>query len=228
MPSGATSARAEQIAGLLEPVVCSAGFDLEDLIVTQAGRRSVVKVIVDSDHGVSLDEVAELSRACSAELDGPGDDLVGRQAYTLEVTSPGVERPLHLPRHWRRNRHRLVSTSIDDRAVLARVLEADDDGVELEVQAAPGIEAGNRRIDYRRLGSGRVQVEFNRDRATADGAAADPHRGQRTSGRKSKRRPAAAGNTGSTDSNHGVGNDARGAPQRGSTDSGHAAGGPNR
>src|SRR5690348_6846109 len=99
-----------ELAARLEPVVAEAvagaGFDLDALDVQQAGRRKLVKVVVDSDDGVGLDEVAEISRAVSAVLDRHDDLIAG--AYTLEVTSPGVDRPLTLPRHWRRARHHLV------------------------------------------------------------------------------------------------------------------------
>ncbi|NKQ57257.1 ribosome maturation factor RimP [Amycolatopsis sp. K13G38] len=102
-----------ELAGKLEPVVAEAvagaGFDLDALDVQQAGRRKLVKVVVDSDDGVGLDEVAEISRAVSAALDRHEHLIAG--AYTLEVTSPGVDRPLTMPRHWRRARYRLVRIS---------------------------------------------------------------------------------------------------------------------
>ena len=102
-----------ELAGKLEPVVAEAvagaGFDLDALDVQQAGRRKLVKVVVDSDDGVGLDEVAGISRAVSAVLDRHEHLIAG--AYTLEVTSPGVDRPLTLPRHWRRAKYRLVRIS---------------------------------------------------------------------------------------------------------------------
>src|SRR3954468_24237916 len=83
------------------PVVAGAGYDLEELVVTPAGRRSVVRVVVDRDEGVTLDDIADVSRAVSAALDDNDGDL-GPTPYVLEVTSPGVDRPLTDPRHWRR------------------------------------------------------------------------------------------------------------------------------
>lgn len=98
------------LAKRLEPVVADAvhgvGFELDALEVQQAGRRKLVKVVVDSDDGVDLDEVASASRAVSAALDAHDHVLAG--AYTLEVTSPGLGRPLTKRRHWRRARYRLV------------------------------------------------------------------------------------------------------------------------
>ncbi|CAM2941688.1 ribosome maturation factor RimP [Saccharomonospora xinjiangensis] len=99
-----------ELASRLEPLVAeavaAAGFDLDALDVNKAGRRKLVKVVIDSDDGVELDQVAEISRAVSAVLDRHEHVIEG--AYTLEVTSPGLDRPLTKPRHWRRARFRLV------------------------------------------------------------------------------------------------------------------------
>ncbi len=90
---------------MVEPVVGAAGYDLEDLTVSRAGRRHVVRVLVDGDGGLDLDAVADVSRAVSARSTPPrrrGGEIVAGE-YQLEVSSPGVDRPLTLPRHWRRN-----------------------------------------------------------------------------------------------------------------------------
>lgn len=152
----------QRLTALIEPVVAAAGYDLEDVSVTAAGRRSQVRVVVDRDDGVSLDEVAEVSHAVSAVLD-EHDGIVGRSSYVLEVTSPGVDRPLTLPRHWRRAVGRLVRVPVSGRAaasgdapVEGRVVRADDSGVVLTV----GDE--EHEFGYATLGPGRVQVEFNR------------------------------------------------------------------
>jgi ribosome maturation factor RimP len=135
---------------LVGPVVEGVGYDLEDLDVSQAGRRSVVRVVVDRDGGVDLDAVAEVSREVSRALDEA--DALGERAYVLEVTSPGVDRPLTLPRHWRRNIGRLVQAG--ERT--GRIVAADDDGVTLDI-------AGEQQtVGYPALGAGQVQVEFSR------------------------------------------------------------------
>ncbi|TWJ23449.1 ribosome maturation factor RimP [Micromonospora endolithica] len=151
-------------------MVTAAGYDLEDLSVSRAGRRHVVRVIVDTDGGVNLDAVADVSRAISAALDAAeeaGGDLVAGE-YQLEVSSPGVDRPLTLPRHWRRNVARLVRVTVraalpgpraeqgGDRQVTGRILAADDERVALET------ETGRAEFTYAELGPGRVQVEFTR------------------------------------------------------------------
>jgi ribosome maturation factor RimP len=151
-----SSAQRERLASLIEPVVAARGYDLEDVTVAMAGRRSVVKVIVDSDQGVDLDDVAAVSRAISAVLD-ENDDSMGRSPYVLEVTSPGVDRPLTEPRHWRRSVGRLVQLEIADApAVVGRIVETDATGVELDV------EDERRRIEFGAVRQARVQVEFNR------------------------------------------------------------------
>ena len=80
--------------------------DLESVKVTTAGRRRLLRVVVDSDRGVSLDDAALASRELSAKLDA--SDVMGDMPYTLEVSSPGVDRPLTQPRHWQRAVGRLV------------------------------------------------------------------------------------------------------------------------
>lgn len=144
-----------RLADLIRPVAAAAGMDLESVRVTVAGRRRLLRVVVDGDHGVSLDDAAEVSREVSAALDAT--DVMGDVPYTLEVSSPGVDRPLTEPRHWRRAAGRLVRVkTVTSGAVQGRVLAADDDGVTLDVAG------GARRFGYGDLGAGAVQVEFGR------------------------------------------------------------------
>jgi ribosome maturation factor RimP len=124
----------------------------------------VVRVVVDGDEGVSLDAVADLSRELSGAIDtaeqAEGDLIAGE--YVLEVSSPGVDRPLTQPRHWRRNVGRLVAVQAGGDRLTGRVSAADDDGVTLDVAGAP------RRYGHADLGPGRVQVEFDRLDELAD------------------------------------------------------------
>ena len=139
----------------LTPVVTAAGYDLEDVAVSAAGRRSIVRVIVDRDGGADLDAIAEVSRAVSDHLDTSG--VMGDAAYTLEVSSPGVDRPLTEPRHWRRAAGRLVRATLRAGGhVTGRVVAADDDAVTLDVDGAPAS------YRYDEVGPGKVQVEFAR------------------------------------------------------------------
>jgi len=143
---------------VIAPVIEAAGYDLEELAVSRAGRRHLLRITVDADGGVSLDAVAELSREISSALDRAeetGGDF-GTGEYVLEVSSPGVHRPLTEPRHWRRNVGRLVEVAAGERRVTGRVVAADEAEVTLEV-------GGQRHgYGYAELGTGRVQVEFGR------------------------------------------------------------------
>jgi ribosome maturation factor RimP len=155
---GKTSAR-EELVRLLSPVASAAGLDLEELEVTPAGKRRVVRVVIDKDGGVSLDDVASISSAVSATLDEPAASAaLGGSPYVLEVTSPGVDRPLTETRHWRRAVGRLVRAPRADGGgeVLGRLLEASDDEVVLDVDGE------QQRFPRAELGRGRVQVEFSR------------------------------------------------------------------
>jgi ribosome maturation factor RimP len=145
------------LAAQLEPVVQEAvgaiGFDLELLDVHQAGRRRLVKVVVDAEHGIGLDEVAQASRAVAAALDEVDDLMAG--PYTLEVTSPGADRPLTKPRHWRRAKLRLVKVKQPDSVEwFGRVGQSDDNGVVLLVKGEL------RRVEYSAIERAVVEIEF--------------------------------------------------------------------
>ncbi|WP_166351646.1 ribosome maturation factor RimP [Phytoactinopolyspora limicola] len=146
---------------IVGPVVEDEGLDLEELNVTQAGRRSRVQIVVDADGGVDLDRCADVSRSISRALDDA--DAMGELPYTLEVSSPGVSRPLTLPRHWSRATGRLVRVDlVDGERVTGRVVSAADTSAQLE------IDGHLREIVYLEVTKARVQVEFNR---VADGDA---------------------------------------------------------
>src|SRR5580700_1422593 len=153
-PASGGSADEGKIAEVIEPVVTAAGMDLESVRVTAAGRRRVLRVVVDSDHGVSLDDAADVSREISVLLDA--SNALGDVPYTLEVSSPGVDRPLTEPRHWRRARGRLVRVKVaGEGSVEGRVLAADADGVTLGI-VSNGQAGGERRFPHADLGAGSV------------------------------------------------------------------------
>jgi len=161
----------DHLTGLIGPTVHALGLDLDALELTPAGRRRVLRVVVDKDGGVSLDDIADATRAVSKELDA--DDVLGEQPYTLEVTSRGVDRPLTSPRNWVRNIGRLVEVAlVDGTVVTGRVTGADDTGADLAVPAATsrgGHRASDRaddptphRVPYTEVRRALVQVEFAR------------------------------------------------------------------
>jgi ribosome maturation factor RimP len=157
--AGAGAPDADRLARLLTPVAAGMGLDLDGVRVTSAGRRRLLRIVVDADGGVSLDDIALVSRDFSAELDAAG--VMGETPYTLEVSSPGVDRPLREPRHWRRAAGRLVSVPLVSPqagpAVLeGRIISAGQDRVILDIAGAV------REFGYGELGAGRIQVEFAR------------------------------------------------------------------
>ncbi len=178
-PRPVSAAAVDELRGVVEPVVVAAGLDLEDLTVSRSGQGARIQLLVDRDGGVSLDECAEVSRSVAVRLDdaesrlqaGAGS-LLGA-AYTLEVGSPGVSRPLTLLRHWRRNLGRRVRVVRQDGSELTgRLVEARDDAVELEHD---GARTALRHTDVRRA---TVQVELTKE--TQPGKRpqdADPVRG---------------------------------------------------
>jgi len=144
-----------RISGALRDPLSVLGLDLEAVELTPAGKKRVLRVAVDKDGGVTLDDIAEATRAVSRELDD--EDLMGEQAYTLEVTSRGVDRPLTEPRHWRRNHDRLVRATLRDGSQLTgRIGESDESGVILDVSGTP------RRLEFDAITKALVQIEFNR------------------------------------------------------------------
>lgn len=145
---------------VLEKPLAKSGLDVEDVEVSNAGRRSLVRVLIDQDGGVTLDDIAAATHLVSDVLDA--SDVLGESPYTLEVTSPGIDRPLTLPRHWRRNLDRLVTVTLDDRSSFTgRVLSTDDGSATLDVDGSP------REVAYADVTKARVQIEFNRPKSAA-------------------------------------------------------------
>lgn len=156
----------DSLVTLLAPVVSAQGLDLEDVSVSPAGKRRLLRVVVDQDGGIGLDTVARVSTAVAAVLDDT--DAMGGTPYVLEVTSPGVDRPLTAPRHWRRNRGRLVRVATAEGTSLeGRLVEVDDDGIGVESDGAVT------RLGWDRVTSGRVQVEFSRPSGTSRAGESD-------------------------------------------------------
>jgi ribosome maturation factor RimP len=145
----------DRLSGVLSAPLLAVGLDVEAIEITPAGKRRLVRVAVDKDGGVNLDDIAEATKEISRLLDD--SDVMGEQPYTLEVTSPGIDRPLTLPRHWRRNVLRLVKvTTAGNETITGRITEAGEETAVLDVKGK------NRTIAYSDVEKARVQVEFNR------------------------------------------------------------------
>ncbi|HMA45784.1 MAG TPA: ribosome maturation factor RimP [Frankiaceae bacterium] len=151
---GDAAATRAELLRLLAPAVRGTGLDLEDVVVWRAGSRHLVRVVLDRDGGLDLDTVAEASRLVSSALDA--DDVLPG-SYVLEVTSPGVDRPLTAPRHWRRATGRIVRVSCrGGRSLRGRVRDADDQGVRLSVDGR------DVRLGYADVVRAVVEVELSR------------------------------------------------------------------
>ncbi|WP_327264721.1 ribosome maturation factor RimP [Streptomyces sp. NBC_01232] len=156
-----STTQSDRLRVLLEPLVAAKGLDLEEIEMSRAGKRRMLRIIVDSDEGVELDACAELSREVSDKLDET--DVMGEDEYVLEVSSPGADRPLTEHRHYVRAIGRLVKFQLAEGGeLIARILEADDEGLDLEVPGVKGRKATARRIAFTDIAKARVEIEFNR------------------------------------------------------------------
>jgi ribosome maturation factor RimP len=159
-----TPAHAEAVRAVVAPVVGAAGLVLEDVEVSRAGARSVVRIVLDLHEdavgGLDLDTIADVSRDISTALDAA--PLPG--AYTLEVSSPGASRPLTERRHFKRARGRLVTVTLRDGGTVAGRLTAVEDGdLVLEVPAQRrGVAPSELRVPTADAVRGQVEVELSR------------------------------------------------------------------
>lgn len=137
---------------ILDPAIKRSGLVLEEIKVTPAGKRRIVAVIIDGeDRNPTLDEVTVVSRAVSDILENYSQ--LGDLPFTLEVTTPGVDRPLTLPRHWRKNVGRLVKiTPLEGEPFVSRIKAVSADGVALEA----------REMKFSEVKRAQIEIEFNR------------------------------------------------------------------
>jgi ribosome maturation factor RimP len=148
-----------QIAGVLTPILAQFGLELEAVEVIPAGKRRLLRVVVDGDGpqgtGPLLDDIAEASKVVSAALDKA--DVAGTASYTFEMTSRGVGRPLELPRHWRRNAGRLVTVRLaEGDTITGRIVSNTEEGVRLNVAGE------ERQVSFADVDRALIQVELNR------------------------------------------------------------------
>jgi ribosome maturation factor RimP len=177
--SGPDATRARIEAGLIDPLA-ALGLDLEAVELSKAGQRRILRIAVDSETGVTLDEISAATKEVDDYLESSG--VMGEEPYMLEVTSRGVDRPLTHPRHWRRNAGRLVkATLVEGGEIEARIGDSDETGVTLleDKRASKGAKPKivETRVAYADIAKARVQIEFNRKAAFelegSDGVAGD-------------------------------------------------------
>jgi ribosome maturation factor RimP len=149
----------DQISELVTPAVSDLGFYLEDVHVATPGNHRIVTCIVDGDLSLNLDQVTSVSRVISELLDEAA--FMGETPFTLEVTSPGVDRPLTQPRHFAKNVDRLLKiVKLDGSEVTGRILSNTDQDVTLTVTVKKEtVEETVLLADIKRAV---VEIEFNR------------------------------------------------------------------
>ncbi len=152
-----------QVIELLTGEFARAGYEIEDVVINSRTRPPCITVIADGDTALDLDTIAALSRTASDlldRLDGPVGGTSLPESYVLEVSSPGVERPLTSEKHFRRARGRKVALALADGSELAgRVAEAGNDTLSLVVRT--GRELAVREIPLPEIVKAVVQVEFS-------------------------------------------------------------------
>lgn len=139
----------EDISAAITPALSNLGFYLEDITITSAGRRSMITVIVDGDTHLSLDQVTVATKAIGEIVENI--QSLGESAFTLEVTSPGLDRPLAKPRHWRKNIDRLVKIILlDGKEIKGRVKDVSEITVTVDEQV----------INFSEIKRATLEIEF--------------------------------------------------------------------
>ena len=147
-------ATVSEITTQLNPVVTALGYEIDDIVLTTAGRRRVLEVVVDADKPVDLNAISDITRAVSSALDS--STVMGEMPYLLEVSSRGVSRPLTKPAHWRRNIGRLVEVRGDAVHVTGRIKSFEDPMVTLDVDGR------NEQVDTQKISKAIIQIEFKK------------------------------------------------------------------
>ncbi|MBM3698850.1 MAG: ribosome maturation factor RimP [Actinobacteria bacterium] len=143
----------EEISAAITPALSNLGFYLEDVVITTAGRRSMITVIVDGDTHLSLDQVTQVTKAIGEIIENI--QSLGQTPFTLEVTSPGIDRPLTKPRHWRKNINRLVKVVLfDGKEIKGRVRDSTQISATIDEQAInlSDIKRATLEIEFKQVG----------------------------------------------------------------------------
>ena len=142
----------EQVLAVITPAIESLGFYIEDINITSAGKRSMLTVIVDGDTHLSLDQVTVATKAISEIVENL--PTLGNNPFTLEVTSPGLDRPLTKPRHWRKNKDRLIKIVLTDgKEVNGRIKDSTESSVTVDEQV----------INFADIKRATLEVEFKKE-----------------------------------------------------------------
>jgi ribosome maturation factor RimP len=149
----------QAITDLISPAVSEAGFFLEEVQIASPGSHRIITCVVDGQTPLNLDQVTVASRLISELLDIA--EFMGETAFTLEVTSPGVDRPLIYPRHWRKNLTRLIKvTLLDGSTTMGRLTEFNESNATLVENIKGRIKEHS--IAFANIKRAVVEIEFNR------------------------------------------------------------------
>ena len=149
----------QAITDLISPAVTEAGFYLEEVQIASPGSHRTVTCVVDGPTPLNLDQVTVVSRIISELLDSA--DVMGDTPFTLEVTSPGVDRPLTEVRHWTKNLTRLIKTTLNDGSVITgRLTEFDEINATLVENIKGRIKSHT--VAFADIKRAVVEIEFNR------------------------------------------------------------------
>jgi ribosome maturation factor RimP len=142
----------EQVLAVITPAIESLGFYVEDITITSAGKRSMLTVIVDGDTHLSLDQVTVATKAISEIVENL--PTLGNNPFTLEVTSPGLDRPLTKPRHWRKNQERLIKIVLNDgKEINGRIKDSTESAVTVD----------DKSINFADIKRATLEVEFKKE-----------------------------------------------------------------
>ena len=149
----------DQISEHITPALHQAGYFLEDVNLVSPGQHRIVTVIVDGESALNLDQVTVASKLVSELLDEA--TFMGETPFTLEVTSPGIDRPLTLPRHFAKNNDRLLKvTKSDGTVITGRICANTDVDVTLTVTEKKDVKEVV--ISLGDIKRAQVEIEFNR------------------------------------------------------------------
>ncbi len=153
----------QAINDLISPAVSEAGFFLEEVQIASPGSHRIVTCVVDGETPLNLDQVTVASRLISELLDTA--EFMGETPFTLEVTSPGVDRPLTQPRHWKKNLTRLIKVTLGDGTItIGRLTEFNETNATLVENIKGRIKEHT--IAFVDIKRAVVEIEFNRKEST--------------------------------------------------------------
>jgi ribosome maturation factor RimP len=149
----------DQVSELISPALHQAGYFLEDVNIVSPGQHRIVTVIVDGVSGLNLDQVTVASKLVSELLDAAS--FMGETPFTLEVTSPGIDRPLTLPRHFAKNADRLLKVTKNDGVVVMGRIRSNTE-IDVTLEGAEKKEVKEVTVALADIKRATVEIEFNR------------------------------------------------------------------